>query len=192
MTQQLAAAVAAAAVQLEFTRIDAAGAVDGPHTLATGQSDAPPDLVTPSIALDDSGNALAGWATQVAGATDAMASRIDTGNALTGITADTRSDPARDPLVRMTSTAGLAFSSWRQADGLRGGLFVRGLVHQLATPQCPESWRWDSAPTKLQDAATDDAIVFSHDLSVFPSGRAFAVWVQETPTGFGVYAAERR
>jgi hypothetical protein len=77
----------------------------------------------------------------------------------------------------MTSTAGLAFSSWRQADGLRGGLFVRGL---------------DSAPTKLQDAATDDAIVFSHDLSVFPSGRAFAVWVQETPTGFGVYAAERR
>ncbi len=40
--------------------------------------------------------------------------------------------------------------------------------------------------------ATDDAIVFNHDASMFPSGRAFAVWVQETPTGFGVYAAERR
>lgn len=50
----------------------------------------------------------------------------------------------------------------------------------------------DSAPTKRQDAATDDAIVFGHDLSVLPSGRGFAVWVQANPTGFGVHAAERR
>jgi hypothetical protein len=134
--------------------------------------------LSPHVAVDRNGNAVAVWRQAEGGRYSVWANRFNASTSSWGSAAAIESDNAGDVLVPRVAfdVNGNCIAVWPQSDGARFNLYAARM-----TP----AGTW-GAPILIETQNTGD--VGSADLAIDPSGNAIAVWTQSDGTRYNVHA----
>ena len=137
------------------------------------------DAISPSVAMDASGNAVAVWRQWDGSYRSVMANRFVSGVGwgLARAVETNPGDVGGTPQVALDG-AGDAVAVWEQSDGIRSDIWANRLAGA--------AW---GTPVRLESESTDAA---SPDVAVHPAGDALAVWSQSDGLRANIWASRFR